>query len=183
MSHYFGSGVSDRIKGFLDIFLRRIFGRTGSCQIEGSDFWPSWFWIFGPVRICGTKGRKRIRVVAATGWLGLAFARAFAFAPFAWRPGLRALAHCCLGKVSLSHGPIRSGSSGSDRGRPVSWHPDPSRHFRAAVLHEPSGRPVSVFSVPGFSCSGFQITGWWEISFHSRSGRSMPWSSSMSLRQ
>ena len=79
-------------------------------------------------------GWERVRVVATTGWrfAGFPVSRR---APFAWRPGLRALASCYWGEVSLSHGPSRSSLSESDRGRPVVWHPDPSRRFRAAVLH------------------------------------------------
>ena len=103
-------------------------GSEGS--ISGmSDF--GFFWRFG---LAGMNGWERVRVVATTGWrfAGFPVSRR---APFAWRPGLRALASCYWGEVSLSHGPSRSSLSESDRGRPVVWHPDPSRRFRAAVLH------------------------------------------------
>lgn len=131
---------------------------------------------------CGMNGWKRVRVVATTGWRVTRFSR-FAPRPFCLATWCTCPWHCCWGEVSLSHGPSRSHHSGSDRGRPMVWHPDPSRHLRAAVLHEPSGRPVSVYSFRHSSGSVLRIAGCGKVVSHGRPGRSIPCISSMSLRQ
>ena len=93
-------------------------------------------------------------------------------APFAWLTGVTSPRLACRGGVSWCHGPARGCLPKSDRGRPVSWLTDPSRHFRAASSHEPSGRPVSVLLVPFQRFIGFVPRVGGKV-FHGRVGRSM----------
>ncbi len=157
-------------------------GAWDRARSEGSIFWHVWFWIFPAVRAWRF---ERVETGAGGGNHRLArhgFSR-FAPRPFCLATWCTCPWHCCPGEVSLSHGPSRSHRSGSDRGRPVVWHPDPSRHLRAAVSHEPSGRPVSVCSFRHSPGSGLRIAGCGKVVSHGRPGRSMPWISSMRLRQ
>jgi len=131
-------------------------------------------------RLGDMSGWKWVRVAATTGWRITGF-------PLLRRAPLPSDLVCAplalLPEVSLRHCLSWSHRSGSDRGRPMVWHPDPSRHLRAAMSHESFGHPVSVCSFWHSLGSSLRIAGCGKLGSHGRWGSLMPWISSMSLRE
>lgn len=155
-------------QGVFLFFLKAGFGREDACQIGSFD-------LAGLVldllkcRLPGGKmetgaggGRHRLPIVLRTG-----------FAPFAWRTGVTSSRQ--LAGAEYLCAMVRPGVvlPRSDRGRPVSWHTDPSR--RVSTRHVQMSHPVapSPFSLVPFAvyfvwgrCVGGKVVHW-------RSGRLM----------
>ena len=165
-----GNGTSSiRSKqGVFLFFLKAGFGREDACQIGSFDLAGLVLDLLkcrlpgGKMEMGAGGGRHRLPIVLRTG-----------FAPFAWRTGVTSSRQ--LAGAEYLCAMVRPGVvlPRSDRGRPVSWHTDPSR--RVSTRHVQMSHPVapSPFSLVPFAvyfvwgrCVGGKVVHW-------RSGRSM----------